>query len=393
MHIFYDDNMPYAKEVFSTLGTVQEFNHADISSLDVSSVDALMIRSTTKVDKALVKRLASCSYVATATAGYNHLDLAALANADKQVYHAAGCNAQAVSEYALSAVLYALLETHKIRPQDTVTVFQKLSVGIVGVGQVGSRVAQKFSALGCQIHLYDPPRARAENNPALNDLSAILDCDIICLHAPLVKTGDSPTEHLFDAEVLARLKPEQILLNAGRGEVIDNKALLALYEVQAMPTLILDVWENEPDILSALIPHCLLATPHIAGHSLEGKTRGTFMLYSWLAEQTGQSSPLAMTDFLPSCHKSYACNDEVLTVQSLTTLVWAVYDIAIDNREFVTEMAQSPCFAKLRKAYRNPKFSASALVRREFSVLEVTCSGIDTQDILQKLGFLTTRLI
>lgn len=393
MHIFYDDNMPYAKEVFSTLGTVQEFNHADISCLDVSQVDALMIRSTTKVDKTLVERLVSCSHIATATAGYNHLDLAALSDAGKQVYHAAGCNAQAVSEYALSAVLYALIETDKIRPKDTVRVFKKLSVGIVGVGQVGSRVAQKFSALGCEIHLYDPPRAKAEKNPVLNDFAAILDCDVICLHAPLVKNGDSPTEHLFDAEVLAQLKPEQILLNAGRGEVIDNQALLALYEVRPMPTLILDVWENEPDILSALIPYCLLATPHIAGHSLEGKTRGTFMLYTWLAEQTGQSSPLSMSDFLPTCHKTYACNDEVLTVQSLTTLVWAVYDIAIDNREFVSKMAQSTCFAKLRKAYRNPKFSPSALVRREFSVLEVTCSGFETQDILHNLGFLTTRLI
>lgn len=113
MHIFYDDNMPYAKEVFSTLGTVQEFNHADISCLDVSQVDALMIRSTTKVDKTLVERLVSCSHIATATAGYNHLDLAALSDAGKQVYHAAGCNAQAVSEYALSAVLYALIETDK----------------------------------------------------------------------------------------------------------------------------------------------------------------------------------------------------------------------------------------------------------------------------------------
>lgn len=393
MHIFYDDNMPFAKEVFSTLGTAQEFNHAEIPHLDVSAVDALMIRSTTKVDEHLVERLTQCKYVATATAGYNHLDLEALAKTNKRVYHAAGCNAQAVSEYALSAVLYALLETNKIRLQDPITVLQNLSVGIVGVGQVGSRVAQKFTALGCEIHLYDPPRAKAENNAALNDFSAILDCDIICLHAPLVKTGETPTEHLFDANVLAQLKPEQILLNAGRGEVIDNQALLALYESQAMPTLILDVWEHEPNILSALIPHCLIATPHIAGHSLEGKTRGTFMLYAWLAEQVGQPATLAMSDFLPKCHKAYACHDDVLSVESLTTLVWAVYDIAIDNREFVTEMAQSPCFAELRKAYRNPKFSSTAMVRREFSVLEVTCSSLVTQDILGALGFVTTRLI
>ena len=393
MHILYDDNMPFAKEVFTSLGHAQEFNHAQVNDIDVSHTDALMIRSTTKVNADLVKRLRQCQYVATATAGYNHLDFAALETAQMKAYHAAGCNAQAVSEYALSAALYALLATGRIQMQHDLSVLSELKVGVVGVGQVGSRVAQKFRALGCTVHCYDPPRATQEPDEPWADLSTIVACDIVCLHAPLVKDDPYPSFHLFNVEVLQQLRPEQILINAGRGEVIDNHALLKLCESQQMPTLVLDVWENEPDILTALIPHTLIATPHIAGHSLEGKTRGTFMLYEWLAEQIGQDASLRMHDFLPKCHKTYACHTAQLTIRDLTTLVWEIYDIAIDDREFRAKMAQSDCFSELRKAYRKPELDPTTKVRREFSVLEVTCADAYVAGVLQNLGFTTKSLI
>lgn len=392
MKILYDDNMPFAEDVFPSLGDASAFNHQALADIDLASVDAMMIRSTSKIDQARVGQLSSCQFLATATAGYNHLDLAALSAAKIDTFIAAGCNATSVSEYALSGVLYALLARGDIQASDPVSILQGFRVGVVGLGQVGRRVMAKFSALGMIVDAYDPPRALAENRPEWNDLAAILSCDIICLHAPLVKNGPYPSWHLFDEQVLAQLSPRQILLNAGRGEVVDNHALLRLAQQGLTPTLILDVWEDEPDILTELIEYCLIATPHIAGHSLEGKTRGTFMLYDWLATQTQQAIVHQMADFLPNHDVSLICSDESLTVESLSTLVWTIYDIAFDHSEFVSNMAQSPCFALLRKQYRQPRPNSDIAVRREFDTAHVTCTFEQTTHTLSALGFSAATL-
>ena len=392
MKILFDDNMPFAADVFASLGDATKFNHQSLDDIDLASVDAMMIRSTSKIDGARVAQLSSCQYLATATAGYNHLDLAALATANIETYIAAGCNATSVSEYALSGVLYALLTRGDIKGSDPVSVLQGFSVGVVGLGQVGRRVMAKFTALGMTVHAYDPPRALAENKSEWNELGTILTCDIICLHAPLVKSGSSPSLHLFNEAVLAQLSPQQILLNAGRGEVIDNRALLRQAQKGLAPTLLLDVWENEPDILTDLIEYCLIATPHIAGHSLEGKTRGTFMLYEWLATQTEQAVEHQMADFLPNHDVALICSDECLTIESLSTLVWSIYDIAFDHSEFVVNMAQSSCFAQLRKQYRQPQPERDVSVRREFDTAHVTCTYEQTTHILSALGFSATTL-
>jgi erythronate-4-phosphate dehydrogenase len=392
LNILYDDNMPFASQVFPSLGQAQTFNHQTISDNELRNVNALMLRSTTKINAQRVAQLSQCQYLATATAGYNHLDLDALESANIATYVAAGCNAESVAEYALAGILQALLLRGDIQLSDSYEVLSAFTVGVVGLGQVGRRVQAKFSALGMTVHAYDPPRAEAENQPQWHDLSAILDCDIICLHAPLVKTGTHPTFHLFNEQVLAQLTPRQILLNAGRGEVIDNHALLQLAEQQMAPTLILDVWEHEPIILKPLIKHCLFATPHIAGHSLEGKTRGTFMLYEWLAHQVMLPVVHKMHEFLPDANQQMLCSDECLTIESLSILVGTIYDIAYDHSQFVMNMSQSDCFALLRKQYRDPKFQQGALVRREFDTLQITCTHQPTQLILSALGFNATAL-
>lgn len=387
MKILYDDNMPYAAQVFPSLGQAEAFNHQTLSANDLHNVNALMLRSTTKIDAQRVEQLAQCQYLATATAGYNHLDLPALEQANIGTYVAAGCNAESVAEYALAGVLHALLTRGDVQLSDPVTVLSQWVVGVVGLGQVGRRVQAKFRALGMTVHAYDPPRAVAEDQPQWHELSSILQCDIICLHAPLVKSGDYPTYHLFDEKVLAQLSPKQILLNAGRGEVIDNGALLRLAEQQLAPTLLLDVWEHEPNILEPLIRHCLIATPHIAGHSLEGKTRGTFMLYEWLAQQINHTTEHQMNDFLPESKQQMVCSDDCLTIESLSILVGTIYDITYDHSQFVMNMSQSNCFAILRKQYRDPEYQADATTRREFDTLQITCTHQTTQFILSALGF------
>ncbi len=139
--------MPFAEDVFPSLGDASAFNHQALADIDLASVDAMMIRSTSKIDQARVGQLSSCQFLATATAGYNHLDLAALSAAKIDTFIAAGCNATSVSEYALSGVLYALLARGDIQASDPVSILQGFRVGVVGLGQVGRRVMAKFSAL------------------------------------------------------------------------------------------------------------------------------------------------------------------------------------------------------------------------------------------------------
>jgi erythronate-4-phosphate dehydrogenase len=387
MRILYDDNMPYAEALFSTLGDADAFNHQTLHERDLSAVEALMIRSTTKVDAELLAKMPRCRYLATATAGTNHIDYSAVKAAGIAVASAAGCNAEAVAEYAVAGVLAALLAQGKITLNCDISRFSQISVGVIGVGQVGRLVVQKFTALGCIVHQSDPPRADAEQRAELNCLDAVLAADVICCHAPLVRTGAHPSWHILDASRLAGLRADQILLNAGRGEIIDNAALLSLKACGKGPVTIFDVWENEPDILLPLIEHCFIATPHIAGHSLEGKARGSFMLYEWLAAQIGAPAPLQMNAFLPPQANHYSCADETLSIASLKTLVDGIYDIAIDHSEFVANMAKSNCFAQLRKHYRKPQYNPQTIIRREFAVSEVTCVHQNTQTVLKNLGF------
>lgn len=393
MRILYDDNMPYAAELFHRLGEATSFNHQNIIPADLAAAEALMIRSTTKVDNSLLDIATHCRFLATATAGTNHMDFAALDARNITYTSAAGCNAESVAEYALAATLHGLCQQHKIKLNDKVDVFKTISVGVIGVGQVGRRVAHKFASLGCQVVLSDPPRAKAEKKPELDKLQQVLECDVICCHAPLVKDGEFPSFHILNEQVLTSLKSEQLLINAGRGEIIDNQALLALKQQGKGPMLVLDVWENEPNILVELIAHCEIATPHIAGHSLEGKARGTFMLFEWLCAQVGMTSSVNMLDYLPADFKQVSCSDDDLCVGTIKTLVEKVYDIKIDHSEFVQNMAQSNCFAQMRKQYRNAQYNPNTITRREFATLNISCSHTNTQTLLSNLGFQATLVL
>ncbi len=393
MRILYDDNMPYAAELFPLLGEARSFNHQNIHAADFASVEALMIRSTTKVDDALLSLSPHCRFVATATAGTNHMHFAALNARNINHTSAAGCNAESVAEYALAAALHGLCKQQKIDVNDSIDVFETISVGVIGVGQVGRRVAHKFASLGCEVVLSDPPRAKAEGNWKLDQLEQVLQCDVICCHAPLVKDGEFPSFHILNEQVLAALQNEQLLINAGRGEIINNQALLTLKRQGDGPMLVLDVWENEPDILSELIPYCEIATPHIAGHSLEGKARGTFMLFEWLCEQVGATCSVNMNNYLPNDDKQVSCHDETLSVGTVKTLVESIYDITIDHSEFVQNMAQSNRFAQLRKQYRNAQYNPNTITRREFATLKISCSHTNTQTLLSNLGFQATLVL
>lgn len=381
MLIAYDKNMPYAQQVLAALGDICTLDEL-LNDLQLQrQCQALAIRSTTQVNRDLLTILPNLKMVGTATAGYDHIDTQLLKQHNIAWYRAAGCNAEAVAEYTLNALLHTLVQHGRVGLADSLTVFAQFTVAVVGVGQVGSRVAKKLQALGMSVILYDPPRSDA-GELAIVEFSQVLAADIICCHTPLVKDGLHPTAHLFSELALRELDATQILLNAGRGEVIDTSALLALQETGQGPLTILDVWENEPHIERRLITHCVGATAHIAGHSLEGKARGTFMVGQFFASQLDVSDEVLpdMQSCLPPAHHLPAKIINRLCVGDVLELVNNVVNFPQDDSDFREKMSLSQSFQAIRQAYRQVNGSA----RREFA--EQRVSGDDIH-VLYELGF------
>jgi erythronate-4-phosphate dehydrogenase len=369
--IYYEDSLPYAAEFFAGLGDSQVFSHKDVNAELVADADVLLVRSTTKVNAALLDANKAIKYVGTATAGTNHLDKTYLQSRGLAVHSAAGCNAVAVAEYVLSA-LFVMAEKLDWQLTDK-------TVGIVGAGHVGTRLSEKLTALGIQYYLCDPPLADAGDSRDFVTMDTIMQCDIISLHVPLIEGGKYNTEHMFDTSRIAQLREDQLLINACRGEVIDNKALLASFVAGRKLNIVLDVWENEPDMDQALVPYIALATAHIAGHTVEGKARGTEMLYQQVCEQFGFDATKKLSDYLPSPQPNCINLDETLEGQALlSALVLSVYDIRMDSAQFKNTIAQPDQFRYIRKNYS---------IRREFAALSVNTGNYPGSEAIYALGF------
>ena len=236
-----------------------------ICAADLVDADALLVRSITRVDERLLKG-SSVGFVATATSGTDHLDLPWLAASGIAVADAAGANANAVAEYVIASLAELMLEEN--------LPLWKLTVAVIGVGHVGSALLAKLTALGISCVACDPfQQIMAGVNYV--ELNTALQADVICLHTPLTDRGSYPTYHMLDEHRLKKINPAAIILNAGRGEVIDNKALLAHLKQCPQQRVILDVWENEPKPSPQLLQRVFIGTPHIAGYSVEAKLAST----------------------------------------------------------------------------------------------------------------------
>jgi erythronate-4-phosphate dehydrogenase len=280
--IVADENIPLLDDLFGRFGAVRALPGVAIDAAAVRDADALLVRSVTRVDRALLAGSA-VRFVGSATIGTDHVDRAALASGGVAFAHAPGSNAESVVEYVLAALLAAF--------SDRGLEIAGRTLGIVGLGQIGSRLAARASALGLTIFRNDPPLAAAGGSGYVS-LSHVLDAaDIITLHCPLTGVGDHPTHHLIDERVLARMRPTTWLVNAARGPVVDNRALAAALHAGRIGGAILDVWEGEPLPDPELIEACALATPHIAGYSVDGKLAGAVMLARALAEHLGEPVP------------------------------------------------------------------------------------------------------
>ncbi|VTN10630.1 Erythronate-4-phosphate dehydrogenase [Raoultella terrigena] len=323
MKILVDENMPYARELFSRLGEVRAVPGRPIPAEALTDADALMVRSVTKVMKhCLPVRLFSSSV--PATAGTDHVDQAWLQQAGIGFSAAPGCNAIAVVEYVFSALLM-LAERDGFALTDR-------TVGIVGVGNVGGRLQKRLEALGIKTLLCDPPRADRGDEGDFRSLDELVQqADVLTFHTPLYKEGQYKTLHLADEALISRLKPGTVLINACRGPVVDNGALLKCLQAGQSLSVVLDVWEPEPDLNLELLDRVDIGTAHIAGYTLEGKARGTTQVFEAYSAFIGHPQQVALDTLLPAPEFGRITLHGALDQATLKRLVHLVYDVRRDD--------------------------------------------------------------
>jgi erythronate-4-phosphate dehydrogenase len=373
-----DENMPFATEAFSTLGKVRSLPGRKIQRSDVVGADILAVRSVTRVDESLLAG-SGVRFVGTATIGTDHVDTAWLEQAGIGFSAAPGCNAVSVAEY-LVAALFVLAERLNLR-------LENKSLGIIGVGNVGSRVLSRAKILGMRVVPNDPPLADKTGDTLYCPLEEALDSDIITLHVPLTRQGLYPTHHLVNHDLLERVKPGAVLINTSRGPVVKSRALKTALDSGRLSAAVLDVWENEPEIDLELMHKTAVGTPHIAGYSFDGKVNGTTMIYRAACryfdlEPTWKSEGLLPLPSRPVIRPVIKDQDREIL---LSGVVSSAYDILADDRRLRLITQQEPggrgaYFDRLRKEYP---------IRREFAAFNAEAEKLtpELSAPLTKLGF------
>jgi len=374
MLIVADENIPYAREAFSTLGEVRLAPGRAMDPASVRPAEMLLVRSVTPVGPALLEG-SRVRFVGSATIGTDHVDVGYLKSRGIRFAAAPGSNANSVAEYVIAALLVIAERTGRE--------LAGRSLGVVGAGNVGGRVAAKARALGMRVVLNDPPLQRKTGNAEFRPLDEVTGCDFITLHVPLERGGPDPTWHLADARFLGRMRPDAVLLNTSRGAVADNAALLRALESGGIAAAVLDVWEGEPRISTSLLRRVAIGTPHVAGYSLDGKVNGTVMLYREACEFLGVTPAWRPDQLLPPApHARLTIQTEGRADEEvLREAVKSVYPIERDDAALRRVLALSieqrgPYFDRLRKEYP---------VRREFQNTTVTLIGPPRPALVDKL--------
>lgn len=341
MRICIDDKIPYIQGVFEPYAEVEYLPGGLASPGKLRHADALIIRTRTLCNATTLAD-SQVRFIATATIGYDHIDTAFCQRQGIAWTNAPGCNADSVAMY-IACVLQRMAQEYHFSLKDK-------TLGIVGLGHVGEKVAAVASKLGCHILKNDPPKQRAmlagktisDNGLLYTDKATdyisleelIAQSDIISLHPHLHQEAPDASYHLFDSTRLAQLRPHQILINASRGEVVDNQALKIALQKHQLKACVLDVWENEPNIDTDLLDLLELATPHIAGYAIDGKANGTTMsvravakhfgikeLYQWQAGPLPSSTPAYDIRLDDAALRQHPARFEALRTESAITKV------------------------------------------------------------------------
>ncbi|WNF45067.1 4-phosphoerythronate dehydrogenase PdxB [Pseudomonas sp. SG20056] len=379
MRIVADENIPLLDEFFAGFGEIRRLPGRSIDAAAVADADLLLVRSVTQVDRALLDG-SPVKFVGTCTIGTDHLDLDYFQQTGITWASAPGCNARGVVDYVLGSLL-VLAEQQGV---DLAT----RTYGIVGAGQVGSRLLKVLRGLGWRVLVCDPPRQAAEGGDFVSLQQVLDECDVISLHTPLERLGEHSTYHLFDRARLAALKPGSWLINASRGAVVDNQALRELLPQRSDLQVVLDVWEGEPQADVELAALCRIATPHIAGYSLDGKLRGTAQIYQALCQHLGVAPSVELAELMPAAWLSELTIDASADpAWALASICRAVYDPRRDDADFRRSLqgdaaSRRAAFDGLRKHYP---------MRREIDGLKVSVKG-DAPALVSLLQALGARL-
>ncbi len=283
MKIVVDDKIPFIREKLALLADeVVALRGADISADDVRDADALIVRTRTRCDEALLKD-SKVQFVATATIGFDHIDTAYMKRAGIHWTNCPGCNAASVAQYVECSLL--LLEREKG------LALRESTIGIVGCGHVGSKVKAVAERLGMCVLVCDPLLA----DPSFVSLDAIeREADIITFHVPLTREGEYATYHMADDAFFHQLSRVPYIINTSRGEVVDNEALLSALNEGRVHDAVIDVWEHEPQLNLELLKRVYIGTPHIAGYSADGKVNADNMVIDALCQHFGLKHPGAI---------------------------------------------------------------------------------------------------
>lgn len=378
MKIIADENMPFVEALFAELGQIEFVNGRTLTAEQVNDADVLLVRSVTKVNQALLQHAHKLKFVGSATIGTDHIDIDYLHQRGIMFSNAPGCNATAVGEF----VFIALLELAK-RLQ---TSLKGKVVGIVGAGNTGTAAAKCLQAYGLQVLLCDPLKQAEGDSRDFISLDELLErADIVSLHVPITKVGPHKTWYLFDEQKLKSLKPNIWLINCCRGEVIDNRALIKIKQTRTDLKVILDVWEGEPNPMAELVPLVEFATPHVAGYSLEGKARGTYMLYQQLCRHLNITANQSLNYLLPEFEFSQLLNVTNLDETSLLKMCRLVFDLRDDDALFRLHFGSAAGFDLLRKQHTHRReFSALAV---KYPLSDANSASINCRNTLSSLGF------
>ena len=373
LKIAADDKIPFLKGILEPFAQVVYLPGGKITRAELQDADALLTRTRTKCTAELLEGTA-VKFIASATIGFDHIDTKYCDAAGIRWTNAPGCNSESVAQYITS-----LLLNHAHRTGQPLA---GRTLGVIGVGNVGSKVARNARTLGMRVLLNDPPRARREGQEAFTGIEEICrQADFITCHVPLNSEGADQTFHYADEEFFSRLEQRPFFINSSRGEVCDNGALKQALKERKLAGAALDVWENEPDIDLELLGLLDFATPHIAGYSADGKANGTAMSILALVKFFGlekefdpavlQRPPLPeqrTVDLMPY-FKAGASRTELLY-----RAVTASYDIVSDDRRLRSAPAE---FEKQRGSYP---------LRREFDSYRISAPET-VSDILKRLRF------
>jgi erythronate-4-phosphate dehydrogenase len=371
IRIIADEDIPFLKGVLEPYSDVEYYPGNKITGREIAYADALIVRTRTKCDSNLLQG-SGVRFIASATIGFDHIDTDYCRQHNIEWTNAPGCNSSSVQQY-IGAALVALSEKYGFSPGSR-------TIGVVGVGHVGTKVVKLSEHLGMTVLMNDPPRMRKEGQCGFVSLDGIVrDCDIISFHVPLNMTGEDRTYHMIDDQLLDRINPGTFIINTSRGEVADTGSLKRAVKSGKVKGLVIDVWENEPGIDIDLLNSVDIATPHIAGYSADGKANGTAMSVRSLSKFFG----LGLDDWKPSGipvpdNTLITLADKSASAQeNLARAIRPTYNIMEDDRRL---RMSTGTFEEQRANYP---------LRREFDSYSVRLlnSDSDSKRILRRIGF------